>query len=466
MTVYGATRGKYRSDNKLLISVSIAAARVLEKYSWVDGDGLIHYSETPIQTDSVTPELDAHREWDSLRSALVLAGTIGIDAVALELGTGDAVFLQVQENTGTESVPYWAIRQEFEVFRGVNSYGYADGGAHDLFVKRKRLKAVRVVRVVMPMASRNAYLMGQLPAVTLVQVIGSLQPGAVSQLQDGWAVIDTLLDNPEPDYFGVSESLVVIEGPPGPAGAQGLEGPQGEAGPTGEVGTQGEQGPAGPRGPVGPQGPAGGGGSVLTHALVEGFQNYSISGEHLIFTDGVVLDEWGQTEANGFSPLPLRISPVANGAGQATDAQAVQAFQASASSLVRLIGVDAQGFATADAQAVNALRVWRAYLANEFGVLLAYFEFGNPEASPNTPIGAALFDTRVAWPFPDRERFAWIASVQGGKSVEELAGVVAELVGSVGHGGSAIVNEPFTERLINTVPRASTLLMNLNLSVN
>ncbi len=54
--------------------------------------------------------------------------------------------------------------------------------------------------------------------------------------------------------IGISLSLPVIEGPPGPRGPQGLPGPKGEAG---CAGPQGERGLNGCVGPVGPQGPKG-----------------------------------------------------------------------------------------------------------------------------------------------------------------------------------------------------------------
>ena len=59
---------------------------------------------------------------------------------------------------------------------------------------------------------------------------------------------------------GTTSTLIVYNGPEGPAGAtgpQGAQGPKGDTGPKGETGPQGETGPKGETGATGPQGPKG-----------------------------------------------------------------------------------------------------------------------------------------------------------------------------------------------------------------
>lgn len=277
------TPGKYQAMIARKGAALRAAALLLDRYTWDDGNGGVNYSTEPVavgREQQATLDMDIKQLWSGLRAALIVAGVIDAESHASLLGNGVAKFLRVQSKTITPNAP-WKTGPVFEVLLGVNSYGYADGAAADAYITGLRNVYVRVLLHTVDIVHRADYLAGNLLVAESEVVVGSISPGDTLAMADGWAVVSDFEDNPEPDFFGFdSPRLIVypasIEGVPGPrgysgpvgaAGATGATGATGEAGPRGFTGTQGERGidgvsnvpgPQGPPGPMGPRGPAGG----------------------------------------------------------------------------------------------------------------------------------------------------------------------------------------------------------------
>jgi hypothetical protein len=286
-----AGRVQYRSNAVKMTAVAKAAEQLLDLYTWENTDGRIQFTTEPNPANISSPELFDHEvksAWAGLRAALIVAGVITGESTPGFLPGNEAQFLRVQTwDLPTSAVaPTWRTRAVFEVATGVNSYGYADGAALDLFYALERGVTVRVLRQCLAFEHRADYLRGDVHSLTSETVIGQIDPFSVPNVASGWAVIGDMSANPEPDLFGLeSPRLIVIplEGPMGPQGSQGVPGPIGETGlrglvgPRGDKGYQGDpgvsdvpgpigpQGPAGPMGPIGPQGlpGTGGGGEVV-----------------------------------------------------------------------------------------------------------------------------------------------------------------------------------------------------------
>lgn len=279
MTATSTTRSPYNAKLARLGSACRAAAAILDLYTWEGVDGDLHFSTEPVLSQLSNPEFfdqEVKQIWSGLRSALVVAGVIDGETTARLMGTGQAVFLRVQTRQDATGA-VWVTRAVFEVLMGVNSYGYADGAALDSFYTFEKKAFVRVLRHVVPLVARADYLAGDMGAVELEQVIGSLAPNAVPVTVDGWAVVGDLADNPEPDFYGFDSPRLIVyptsaEGVPGPRGEPGEKGTQGLNGQQGEPGPMGPAGPVGPVGPTGPQGEpgTGGGGGPVEDQLVFG----------------------------------------------------------------------------------------------------------------------------------------------------------------------------------------------------
>lgn len=295
-------RAQYRTKAARLVGAGRAAMALLERYSWTDGDGQIHFDIAPVVGQMVDPyqsELETKQRWSELRAALILSGLLdGVQGVGFLPG-GIAQYLRVQsfDKATGQLAPNeftWQTRAVFEVLTGVPSYGWADGAAADWFYDLGKAKAVRVVLQTCGWGDREAYEALDQQVVTSSLVVGLISPFEEPNLGDGWAVIGDVTQNPEPDFFGIKSDRIIIiptgiEGPQGARGArgpdnfelavgegfagdidayfdslvggQGLPGEVGAVGPEGLQGMPGEIGPRGPAGPQGPQGPAGGGGS-------------------------------------------------------------------------------------------------------------------------------------------------------------------------------------------------------------
>lgn len=235
------SRGAYRTRTVALAEVATLAARLAALYSYEDADGRVEFEPEPVAPLAGNPADWRFRvvaAWHGLRAALCAAGVVAGEGVPLPLDDGTAQFLRV-ERLGEHSSgsPMWERVGLYEVLRGVSSYSYADGRALDVFLEAKRLQAVRVVREVVPVAQRVAYLGGDRSGVTLSEVVGELQPGQWNPdaLGSGWAVIGDLSNDPEPGAVGVESAALVLpmrgpQGVPGSVGAQGPTGPQGPAG--------------------------------------------------------------------------------------------------------------------------------------------------------------------------------------------------------------------------------------------
>jgi hypothetical protein len=228
------TRGVYRTENVRLKNACKAAAKLLGAYSWFDGDGHVYHSAEPLPTGVSGIEGDLPSYWRSLRDALEAAGVLTVEGRYEPLPlVGDAVFLVVQYQDYTRvgaasanSYTYgvWKTVARFEVLQNTNSYGFADGKALDVYYDQARRTTVRILRDVVPVVDRESYLSGGYTLFSSQTVIGQIAPFSVPVIDDGWAVIGDLEDNPTPD-FGVRESLLVI-----PTGYPGLKGDQGEKG--------------------------------------------------------------------------------------------------------------------------------------------------------------------------------------------------------------------------------------------
>jgi hypothetical protein len=296
MATDNTSRGQYRANAAKLRSVGDAARALLDLYSWESTEGRINFTTEPNPAqiaDQSLFDLEVKSKWQGLRAALIIAGLVDAEEKA-SLMLGNAQFLRVQScdvPSTTPGVLNWQTRALFEVLNGVNSYGYADGAALDLFYQLGRAVAVRVVRDTLPLEGRADYLANDRHAVFDYTVIGQINPFETPNVSSGWACIGDQSANPEPDFGGLDNPRLIVipavsgvgpagpQGMPGPAGAAGEPGPVGPAGepgpaggpvgpagadgaqgPQGEPGPMGPAGPEGPMGPAGPQGPAGTGG--------------------------------------------------------------------------------------------------------------------------------------------------------------------------------------------------------------
>ena len=252
------TRTQYRSLQARLTAACEAAKAMLDTYSWTDGDGVIHYEVEPVR---VILNGEVEQRWSELRAALVIAGQIVAEGQPGPLSDGKVQFLrvQVQDSPVANSNPVvyqFRTVAVFEVLMNVNSYGYADGRAYDIFEEKLREYDVRVLLDTMDYQGRAGYLENDFQGVATSVVIG-LRPklSPPSNLADGWAVISDFADNPEPDFWGLESSRVIII----PTGIEWPQGAQGIAGPVGPIGPVGLRGPQGVRGLQGIPGPGVGG---------------------------------------------------------------------------------------------------------------------------------------------------------------------------------------------------------------
>ena len=245
------SRVQYRSSAARLTAVAKAAEELLNIYTWENTDGHIQFTTEPNPASISSPELFDHEvksAWAGLRAALIAAGVITGESTPGFLPGGEAQFLRVQTLNVEVASVVWQTRAVYEVATGVNSYGYADGKALDLFYMLRRKFAVRVLRQCVALEHREDYLRGDVHDLTREAVIGHIDPFSTPNVATGWACIGDMSANPEPDFFGLdSPRLIVIP--------TGFEGPQGIRGEVGERGLRGFVGPAGSGG-----GAAGGGG--------------------------------------------------------------------------------------------------------------------------------------------------------------------------------------------------------------
>ena len=273
------TRAKYRNDSVALKAAAKAAIELLNIYSWDSTDGQINFTTEPNRAKLNNREefdLEIRGRWSALRAALIIAGVMDAELEPGQL-PGDAQFLRVQTQDLTlpNGALVWQTRALFEVFMNVNTYGYADGEALDIFYKNARAVAVRVVRHTLPNAARVDYANGDLSGVVGEVVIGQINPFENPDVADGWAIIGEHEANPEPDFFGMDNPRFVVlnigvegaQGQQGERGLQGVPGLRGVPGVDGAPGVQGERGWQGGQGEKGDKGdkgePGGGGGGVV-----------------------------------------------------------------------------------------------------------------------------------------------------------------------------------------------------------
>lgn len=304
------SRGQYRANAARLAAVARAATDLLNLYTWENTDGQIQFTTDPNPANISSPELFDHEvksAWAGLRAALIVAGVITGESTPGFLPGNEAQFLRVQTwDLPTSAVlPVWRTREIYEVATGVNSYGYADGAALDLFYRLKRQVAVRVLRQCLAFEHRADYLRGDVHSLTSETVIGHIDPFSVPNVATGWACIGDMSANPEPDFYGLESSRLIvipIQGPQGlqgltgldgAAGARGLIGPagadgapggdgvDGDRGPVGETGPQGVPGVAGPQGERGPQGVPGPGAVVAINTQYEGARSLVVNDDPL-----------------------------------------------------------------------------------------------------------------------------------------------------------------------------------------
>lgn len=281
-TAIAKQKQQYRTHTTRLEAVGRAALVLLDSYTWQDGDGQTHYSTEPnISTIQRADQFDSEvkARWAGLRENLLLAGLLHGDLVPGFLSDGTAQFLRVElrrEVTGFPGTFEWRLQAEYEVLTGVNSYGYAEGKAHDLFWEQGRAYEVRVVRRELAIAHREAYIDHAGGSILSEIVIGHILPFSNPNIADGWAIIGDFSKNPNPDFFGIESPRVVIiptgfdgvQGVPGIQGEEGLPGFDGEDGAPGSKGDKGDRGDIGARGPRGLPGAPGGGGGVLAPTVV------------------------------------------------------------------------------------------------------------------------------------------------------------------------------------------------------
>ena len=357
-TVNAQERAQYRSKNARLGGVARAALELLNRYSWEDGDGQIHFTNEPNIAGISNPmqsALEVQVRWSELRANLILAGLLdGVQGVGFLPG-GAAQFLRVQTFDKATGLPVpndktWQTRAVFEVLMGANSYGYADGTAADWFYDGGRAVAVRVVLHELGFGDRLTYQAGDLSVVTAESVIGLINPFEYPNLADGWAVIGDRTLNPMPDFFGIQSNRIVIvptgiEGPQGPMGYDAyevalgagfvgdvdewldtLQGPQGEAGPVAEVGpvstVPGPQGAQGPRGLRGPIGPAGSGGVASGAPVIA--PGAAQPSDAFMIVRALTVTRLETDTANVYMPTAYRVAGGAN--TPAGEAEALQAF--------------------------------------------------------------------------------------------------------------------------------------------
>ena len=273
-------RAQYRSKNARLKAATQAAMRMLRIYSWNDSDGVVQFANSPVGDET---QLEVLQQWSALRAACILAGELDGDNQAGHLA-GDAQFLRVESYDGGAPVGWpepfvWRKRAVFEVLMGVNSYGYADGAALDIFYDGLKSTAVRVQRLTVPFLERESFISGNMNVVTAWQVVGQINPFEAPNLASGWGVIGDVTGNPEPDYFGLQSGRIVIipTGLEGPRGPQGLDAYQ-VALQDGFYGTRAEWLDSLLGGPMGPQGERG----------LRGFPGASGNAQPLVITDSVV----------------------------------------------------------------------------------------------------------------------------------------------------------------------------------
>lgn len=323
-------RAQYRSLQARLTAAGKAAKRMLEMYSWTDSDGQVSFLLEPnyAADDGSDTNFEVQQAWSELRAALIYAGLDDGESLPGALPNGEVKFLRVQsldQPTIDPLVFQWRTRAVFEVLMGVNSYGYADGAAYEIYFDRLKKVEVRVLLQSMPFAGRDGYLNGDYQLVTSSVVVGDIPPFSNPSFASGWAVISDQSDNPEPDFFGLQSPRLIIvptglEGPQGPAGADGEEGLPGFDGEDGAVGPAGPQGEAGPPGPRGPAGPAGQGGGALPFEIRVGT---ALEASPYAIMCPVILTRISGAEARLFE-----VMPVAAFGGGGDDAAAVLVFEA------------------------------------------------------------------------------------------------------------------------------------------
>ena len=191
------TLNRYRASNAKLLEVALTASRLVDAYMWETLDEGVQASDDLAPCAALSPleGLQVATLWAGLRAALIDAGIIDGSTVASPLPTTYAVFLRVQSRTDVVG-SQWHTRACFELLMGVNSYGYADGAALDWFMTLQRAQWVRVLRQVVPLNERAAYLAGDLSGVAAELVIGEIAPGPLPVLPDGWAVIGDVSGDP------------------------------------------------------------------------------------------------------------------------------------------------------------------------------------------------------------------------------------------------------------------------------
>jgi len=239
------TRGPYRANTAKIYAAVAIARKLLDLYSWQDIDGQVFFLTEPnpaMIENKQYFDIEVKSLWYGLQKSLVIAGIINADQTPLPLD-GIAQFLRVEiqkpvfDIGGVRTGFRWNLIALFEVLRGVNSYGYADGSALDTYYSNEKAYAVRVLRETLPLTGRTEYLANDRYAVTDSTVVGQIDPHTTPDVATGWAVISNLAENPEPDFYGIDDARFIVipgevgpMGPVGPAGA-GLDGVAGPAGP-------------------------------------------------------------------------------------------------------------------------------------------------------------------------------------------------------------------------------------------
>lgn len=275
-------RQQYRSNSVRLTAVGRAAALLLDTYTWLNSDGRVMFTTEPniaAVGDPALMDFEVKSRWAGLRASLLVAGIITGEQEPGFLPDGMAKFLVVQTLDLATAMPLifdWQTRAEFEVLTGVNSFGYADGAALDIFYDFLKAVEVRVQLRSLAFGDRTDYLAGDRHGVTSTVTVGNIMPFSTPDVSvDGWACIGDRSKNPEPNYFGLDSPRVIIiptglEGPQGIPGDEGLPGFDGEDGVQGVQGVAGPMGLVGPAGPRGPRGLPGGGGTGSVAPVVQG----------------------------------------------------------------------------------------------------------------------------------------------------------------------------------------------------
>ena len=237
------TRGPYRANTAKIYAAVAIARKLLDLYSWQDIDGQVFFLTEPnpaMVENKQYFDIEVKSLWYGLQKSLVIAGIINADQTPLPLD-GIAQFLRVEiqkpvfDIGGVRTGFRWNLIALFEVLRGVNSYGYADGSALDTYYSNEKAYAVRVLRETLPLTGRTEYLANDRYAVTDSTVVGQIDPHTTPDVATGWAVISNRAENPEPDFYGIDDArFIVIPGEVGPAGADGA--PGGPPGPAGAPG--------------------------------------------------------------------------------------------------------------------------------------------------------------------------------------------------------------------------------------